>query len=65
MNNYELILDTASDQHLQLYVLYSVFFYSVLFEMTFIPRPEENLAYLIRHFTHYEWPFEMLSEIFG
>ena len=41
------------------------FFYSVLFEMTFIPRPEGNFVYLIRHFTHYEWPFEMFTEIFG
>ena len=41
------------------------FFYSVLFEMNFIPRPEGNFVYLIRHFTHYEWPFEMFSEIFG
>ena len=41
------------------------FFYSVLFEMTFIPRPEENFVFLIRHFTHYEWPFEMFTEIFG
>ena len=41
------------------------FFYSVLFEMTFIPRPEGNFVYLIRHFTHYEWPFEMFTEISG
>ena len=41
------------------------FFYSVLFEMTFIPRPERSFVYLTRHFTHYEWPFEMLTEIFG
>ena len=41
------------------------FFYSVLFEMTFIPRPEVNFVYLIRHFTHYKWPFEMFTEIFG
>ena len=32
--------------------------------MTFIPRPG-NFVYLIRHFTHYEWPFEMFIEIFG
>ena len=33
--------------------------------MTFIPRPERNFVYLIRYFTHYEWPFEMFTEIFG
>ena len=41
------------------------FFYTVLFEMTFIPRPEGNFVYLMRHFSHYEWPFEMFTEIFG
>ena len=41
------------------------FFYSVLFEMTFIPRPEKNFVYLIRHFTNHEWPFDMFTEIFG
>ena len=33
--------------------------------MTFIPRPERNFVYLVRDFTHYEWPFEMFTEIFG
>ena len=33
--------------------------------MTIIPRQEGNFVYLIRHFTHYEWPFEMFTEIFG
>ena len=32
--------------------------------MTFIPRPEGNIVYL-RHFTHYEWSFEIFTEIFG
>ena len=41
------------------------FFYSVLFEITFIPRPEGNFVYLIRNFIHYEWPFEMFTETFG
>ena len=41
------------------------FFYSVLFEMTLIPRPEGNFVYLIRHFTVYEWLFEMITEIFS
>ena len=33
--------------------------------MTFIPRPEGYFVYLIRHFTHYEWLFEMFTKIFG
>ena len=41
------------------------FFYSVLFGTTFIPRPEGYFVNLIRNFTHYEWPFEMFTKIFG
>ena len=33
--------------------------------MSFIPRPEGNFIYLIRHFTHFEWPFEMFTDIYG
>ena len=43
--------------------MYSVFLFSQT--MTFIPRPEGNFVYLTRHFTHYEWPFEMFIAIFG
>ena len=50
---------------LSVFIIYSVFFYSVLFEITFILRPEGNFVCLIRHFTHYEWPFEMFTEICG
>ena len=51
--------------HICVYIYTVYFFYSVLFEMTFISRPEGNFVYLIRHFTHYEWPFEIFIEIFG